>query len=414
MDGPAVQQTQTPPNNNSRTNRGQRHRRRGGGGPNRPSPSQPETTVPAVRQSAGRPFGGRLTRLHAEAPPFVPSSLPPPPQSSTQPNDSKARPPHPGHKGTSARTPQRPQGRKGSVARSTAPDIATRIHEDISHNLYECAICTNEIGRSSKTPRISPVFLLTLAGRRVAGRGRSPNHVHILAISSVMRDHVHHAQPWAPSRVATVASRKQRDDVSRQITRRAGAAVPCAATSCHAASTLAKSLVIRVSVARVRLRFPRDATVEKWKKIYYAKTVARRGQAATGLASSIVVNNVTDLWTAEFIAAKSSVIPKMRQYRIARSQSTSLLTAPVEKRLWQTSRTAFEHSAPIQSLAAKRNAGDRYHVVTNASRFVILEYAVPARSKSPNRVGAVAIRLTSSATKRTRNHPSARDCARLL
>ncbi|EXJ70745.1 uncharacterized protein A1O5_05735, partial [Cladophialophora psammophila CBS 110553] len=57
------------------------------------------------------------------------------------------RPPRSSNKNISTRTPQQ---RRGSIARSTAPDIATRIHEDISRNLYECAICTNEIGRSSK------------------------------------------------------------------------------------------------------------------------------------------------------------------------------------------------------------------------------------------------------------------------
>ncbi|EAW11882.1 putative NF-X1 finger transcription factor [Aspergillus clavatus NRRL 1] len=36
------------------------------------------------------------------------------------------------------------------TTKSTAPDIATRIHEDIAHNLYECPICTSELGRRSR------------------------------------------------------------------------------------------------------------------------------------------------------------------------------------------------------------------------------------------------------------------------
>ncbi|TPR05628.1 Major Facilitator Superfamily protein [Aspergillus niger] len=36
------------------------------------------------------------------------------------------------------------------TTKSTAPDIATRIHEDIAHNLYECPICTSELGKRSR------------------------------------------------------------------------------------------------------------------------------------------------------------------------------------------------------------------------------------------------------------------------
>ena len=44
----------------------------------------------------------------------------------------------------------RPHARRGSVAKSTAADIATRTHEDIAHGAYECPICTSEVGRSSR------------------------------------------------------------------------------------------------------------------------------------------------------------------------------------------------------------------------------------------------------------------------
>ena len=40
--------------------------------------------------------------------------------------------------------------RRGSVVKSTALDIATRIHEDIAHGAYECPICTSEVGKNSK------------------------------------------------------------------------------------------------------------------------------------------------------------------------------------------------------------------------------------------------------------------------
>ncbi|OAL23402.1 hypothetical protein AYO22_06452 [Fonsecaea multimorphosa] len=122
---------------------------------------------------------------------------------------------------------------------------------------------------------------------------------------------------------------------------------------------------------------------------------ARRNEAVTGLGSSTAVNHVTDPWTVEFIAAKRHAIPKMRQYHTARGRSTSLPTVPTQFR------------------AAKRNVGNHYHAVTNARRFAIMEDAALAPSKSLNHVGVVAIRLTSSATMRPRNHLSAHVCARL-
>ena len=38
------------------------------------------------------------------------------------------------------------RGRRASVKKSQALDIATRTHEDIANRVYECPICTNEIG----------------------------------------------------------------------------------------------------------------------------------------------------------------------------------------------------------------------------------------------------------------------------
>lgn len=43
-----------------------------------------------------------------------------------------------------------PRLRRGSGLKSTAPDIATRTHEDITNGIYECPICTSEVGRGSK------------------------------------------------------------------------------------------------------------------------------------------------------------------------------------------------------------------------------------------------------------------------
>ena len=43
-----------------------------------------------------------------------------------------------------------PRVRRQSIPKSTAPDIATRTHEDITHGIYECPICTNEVAQNSK------------------------------------------------------------------------------------------------------------------------------------------------------------------------------------------------------------------------------------------------------------------------
>ena len=83
-------------------------------------------------QPPARPFGGQLTRLHADAPPFVPVSLPSRPDSviSSTPSESlkeakQSRPQQQKHK-----------QRKASISRSTAPDLATRTHEDIRKGIY--------------------------------------------------------------------------------------------------------------------------------------------------------------------------------------------------------------------------------------------------------------------------------------
>ena len=87
--------------------------------------------------TSGRRFGGKLTSrkdqappsvLHGDAPEFVPGS----------------------NAGTSGEdgTVKIPQKRRES--KSTAPDIGTRIHQDIDHRQYECPICTNEVLRNSR------------------------------------------------------------------------------------------------------------------------------------------------------------------------------------------------------------------------------------------------------------------------
>lgn len=103
-------------------------------------------------RAGGRRFDGHLTSpssesrpsqtaaatstLHADAPEFRPTR--------TQSNasiDARHIGPSSAAKGFVTRSTR---GRRSS--KSSAPDVSTRIHEDIAHGVYECAICTNEVG----------------------------------------------------------------------------------------------------------------------------------------------------------------------------------------------------------------------------------------------------------------------------
>ncbi|KAL8904312.1 MAG: hypothetical protein Q9207_003352 [Kuettlingeria erythrocarpa] len=106
---------------------------------------------------ASRKFGGRLTApaesaesilhsnstLSADAPEFRPG----------QQHQTRARNGQGNRKVPAAQHnphPQHARHRRDSSLKSTAPDIATRTHEDISKGLYECPICTSEVGKNSK------------------------------------------------------------------------------------------------------------------------------------------------------------------------------------------------------------------------------------------------------------------------
>ena len=106
----------------------------------------------------GRQFGGRLTvteeqntppilsSLQADAPEFRPGQQHH--QGSVSSRSSRGRKSlAPAHNQAQARMPP---VRRGSTLKSTAPDIATRTHEDIMSGAYECPICTSEIGRNSR------------------------------------------------------------------------------------------------------------------------------------------------------------------------------------------------------------------------------------------------------------------------
>ena len=109
----------------------------------------------ASRFNSGRQFGRNLTTatpsdiisssssaLQGDAPEFRPG----------QPHVSRPKNPRKPKTIPNLETAhgKGPRLRRDSSLKSTAPDIATRTHEDISNGLYECPICTNEVAPNSK------------------------------------------------------------------------------------------------------------------------------------------------------------------------------------------------------------------------------------------------------------------------
>lgn len=100
--------------------------------------------------SADRPHDHKDTdtqghELRADAPEFVPgrqqeeqSSAPAPSSGACTVTKAKSKPAQP-----------KPRAQKVTT-KSVAPDLPTRIHEDIANNLYECPICAGELGRRSR------------------------------------------------------------------------------------------------------------------------------------------------------------------------------------------------------------------------------------------------------------------------
>jgi transcriptional repressor NF-X1 len=100
-----------------------------------------------------RQFAGQLSRdvdeegsqnsamaasgLSADAPVFTPGS------SSFKPQDK----PQQQSRAPKGKAPQKP---KRKMSMSSAPDLSTRIHEDIDHQVYECAVCTEDLHRRAR------------------------------------------------------------------------------------------------------------------------------------------------------------------------------------------------------------------------------------------------------------------------
>ena len=106
----------------------------------------PRSGLGQSRVVQGRLFGGQLTNAGTTTDDTSASAAVA--GTGLQPDASAFVPGQPVAQSKALR--QTTQHRKVKSVRSNAPDIATRIHEDIDSGLYECAVCTNEIYRNSK------------------------------------------------------------------------------------------------------------------------------------------------------------------------------------------------------------------------------------------------------------------------
>lgn len=135
------------------------------------------------RFNFGRQFGGNLTApaptnqisdsgstLQGDAPEFHPGQ-----PHTFRPKTTRRA----GRTNPQSSHAKEPRLRRGSGLKSLAPDIATRTHEDISNGVYECPICTSEVGRSSKIWSCTTcwtVFHLTCITRWSTNEGSTLAH----------------------------------------------------------------------------------------------------------------------------------------------------------------------------------------------------------------------------------------------
>ncbi|KAL2351746.1 hypothetical protein BJ546DRAFT_918700 [Cryomyces antarcticus] len=157
---------------------GQRRGQRGGSLRQERGNSHQAHTHHGQRTAHGRQFGGRLTTDHETALHEAASSASP-----LQADAPEFRPGQPPVQRAATRAvPPRQQQRQRRASKSTAPDIATRTHEDISNGHYECPICTNDVQRSSKVWSCKTcwtVFHLSCIKRWSTNEGSAASQRHV-------------------------------------------------------------------------------------------------------------------------------------------------------------------------------------------------------------------------------------------
>ncbi|ODH22206.1 hypothetical protein ACO22_05551 [Paracoccidioides brasiliensis] len=318
-----------------------------GGGLNRGGPGTGTTSTRSrgrgdaaitTRTVAGtaRSFGGRLTReepegtnnvrgdafldrgdqasLQHNAPEFVPGVQVYPPSSSrpfrTLTSASSA--------GFQKSVPTPAHTRSATKTKSTAHDIATCTHEDIANGLYECPICTSELGRKSKvwsyqdsskdmkTGRsirdsggvLGVICLTTFCHRHIhAGARRRRIHdlylgchpiradrlvprrgkdVHIPVILCVMRVLALLVWLWGQHSFVSAGAMSRGRNVLIRITRTGGVVRSRAGSYCHVFNTSAVDRVMKGFAELARSLSMPDVIAESRRHGWYAVIARRR------------------------------------------------------------------------------------------------------------------------------------------
>ncbi|KAK6079716.1 NF-X1 type zinc finger [Seiridium cupressi] len=164
-------------------------------------------------------------------------------------------PGQPTHNSRNAAEAVVPKGKAQHVRRgskSVAPDLPTRIHEDITYGQYECVICTNEV--LMKKPE--------QPGAQAPSGWRCPG------CNSSMTEEPSTYHCWCGKEVNP--NMFPRNVAARQITPMAGVARRSAETFFPAENMNAPAPVIRGYVAVVRYPYPHFATAAKNSKRFPA------------------------------------------------------------------------------------------------------------------------------------------------
>ncbi|THC94904.1 hypothetical protein EYZ11_005626 [Aspergillus tanneri] len=291
--------------------RGPRGGRRGArGGSARPETSRQRQRQPArgrgddkSASNTGRRFEGRLTKseqtsgddvpsgvdhtkdaeLRAVAPEFVPGGQPVANRTDEYSQSTSAT-----GKGRTKAKVKNPQPQAPKVTtKSVAPDIATRIHEDIAHNLYECPICTSELGKRSRVwsmaekpmllgpgvalavtlpkkcfPRLTPAGArrrLTRALFPASLHIRADKHArglvkaaHIVVIRPAMLGLASRVLPWVRHRIASAVGIRRLSVVKTPTTRMDGVVARSVGICCLAVSILVPVHAMKGSAALAR------------------------------------------------------------------------------------------------------------------------------------------------------------------
>ncbi|KAJ5121241.1 uncharacterized protein N7515_009202 [Penicillium bovifimosum] len=228
--------------------------------------------------------------LRADVPDFVPGM----PSSQAGPPSSA-----PSTKGKGkARQPRAPPQPPKVTTKSTADDLATRIHEDISHNLTSPRATLAGVIKKSILNRFL-VYPHTHVVRLARGLARDVR-IHVMQL--VMQVHVRLVLPWAQRRIASVVLIRRKNVVKTQIMKMAGAVVRSAVSYCRAENTHVHFHVMRDCAVAARLALTLVAIVGnlRWRcsasRKMMRRTVEsslRTDQKMNGPAASIAGRLVT-------------------------------------------------------------------------------------------------------------------------